>query len=199
MPDGEDVGCAGKCNLLSAEWSTKCALNGNSVSLIIKGNDDCAGKSMQISLWEEDNKNKDATFSLNNNPQSPVNFEGKQTSISWTVERESSPDDEAEEDMEYMFTATIGGRRAITATPLVVKYCTADDSDCDGEPDDSDECPDTPLCVEMYEEAAGCSVEQAKIYTDTYKVPGLGFNALSFILAILVLSALLAYNFERFS
>lgn len=72
------------------------------------------------------------------------------------------------------------------------------DSDCDGEPDETDECPDTSNCATMDEDALGCSVEQAKeLSSSDVKVPGLELNVFSFLLAVLALTALLAYNFER--
>jgi hypothetical protein len=74
------------------------------------------------------------------------------------------------------------------------------DSDCDGEPDETDECPGTSSCATMDEDALGCSIEQAKeLSSSSIKVPGLEPNVFSFLIAVLALTALLAYNFERTS
>lgn len=196
-PDGGDIGCAGSCIISSPAWSPSCAFEGDDISLTIQGNEHCRDKSVEIAVWKEDeNGNNDTTFGLTNWPQSPVTFptDGAPVSIVWSVER---PNDETGEDALYMFRAWIGGASVITDYPLIVKYCAPNDADCDGESDNSDECPDTPSCAVMDEESAGCSIEQAKTLSSIYDVPGFDINAFSFLLVMFVLTVLLVYNFER--
>lgn len=76
-----------------------------------------------------------------------------------------------------------------------------EDSDCDLYKDTTnDECPGTPIGANMDPDAYGCSLDQARAAASSSasaKVPGLEPNVFSLLLAVLALTVLLAYNFER--
>ena len=98
------------CDLTSAVWSTDTTNEGQSVSLIVTG-DNCDGKTISFVVWEDDLIGDDPVIT---NPVDVV-FSGTSAIGTWTAEWQN--DGLVNPDPEYYFIASVvGGTATITSS-----------------------------------------------------------------------------------
>jgi len=124
--------CVLPCLLTNAYWSTNSAVQGDTVTLTVEG-DNCNGKTVNFEVWEDDTVGNDAV-STNPNPNT---FSGTTATTEWTAEWQCDGPVLGTctlGDPEYYFIAKVEGAEIESDDPheelTVIPACT--DSDGDG-------------------------------------------------------------------
>ena len=118
-----------ECELTPASWSKTKAIEGETVKLIVKGNDECNGKTAEFEIRDYDPFNRDDR--VNFNPDSARFNKGKAVTI-WTTEYNKDP--KSDPDPEYYFKAEVDGEsiKSSKKESELLKVTKEPKESCDG-------------------------------------------------------------------